>query len=101
MRAFSSPALLVIDEVWYLPIGPAEAHLFFQVISARYDRGSVIITSNKRVGEWGEYLSDPTLAAAILDRFLHHCHVINIKGGSYRLREQSKARAKRAVQAKK
>lgn len=99
MRAFSSPALLVIDEVGYLPMGPAEAHLFFQVISARYERGSVIITSNKGVGEWGEYLSDPTLAAAILDRFLHHCHVINIKGGSYRLREQSKA--KRAVQANK
>lgn len=101
MRAFSSPSLLLIDEVGYLPMGPAEAHLFFQVISARYERGSVIITSNKGVGEWGEYLSDPTLAAAILDRFLHHCHVINIKGDSYRLREQSKTKAKRAGQAKK
>jgi DNA replication protein DnaC len=82
-------------------MGPAEAHLFFQVISARYERGSVIITSNKGVGEWGEYLSDPTLAAAILDRFLHHCHVINIKGDSYRLKEQSKPKAKRVGQAKK
>jgi DNA replication protein DnaC len=90
MRAFSSSPLLVIDEVGYLPMGPAEAHLFFQVISARYERGSVIITSNKGVGEWGEYLSDPTLAAAILDRFLHHCHVINIKGDSYRLKAQQK-----------
>lgn len=101
MRAFSSPSLLIIDEVGYLPMGPAEAHLFFQVISARYERGSVIITSNKGVGEWGEYLSDPTLAAAILDRFLHHCHVVNIKGGSYRLREQSKPKAKRTGQVKK
>ena len=101
MRAFSSPSLLVIDEVGYLPMGPAEAHLFFQVISARYERGSVIITSNKGVGEWGEYLSDLTLAAAILDRFLHHCHVVNIKGGSYRLREQSRAKAKKVSQAKK
>jgi DNA replication protein DnaC len=101
MRALTSSSLLVIDEVGYLPMGPAEAHLFFQVISARYERGSVIITSNKGVGEWGEYLSDPTLAAAILDRFLHHCHVINIKGDSYRLKEQSKPKAKRVGQAKK
>ncbi len=71
------------------------------MISARYEKGSVIITSNKGVGEWGEYLSDPTLAAAILDRFLHLCHVVNIKGDSYRLREQSKTKAKRAGQAKK
>ena len=97
MRAFSSPSLLVIDEVGYLPMGPAEAHLFFQVISARYERGSVIITSNKGVGEWGEYLSDPTLAAAILDRFLHHCHVINIKGDSYRLKERTKGKGKGKV----
>ncbi len=92
---------MVVDEVGYLPMGPAEAHLFFQVISARYERGSVIITSNKGVGEWGEYLSDPTLAAALLDRFLHHCHVVNIKGDSYRLKEQSKSKAKKASQAKK
>lgn len=101
MRALTSSSLLVLDEVGYLPMGPAEAHLFFQVISARYEKGSVIITSNKGVGEWGEYLSDPTLAAAILDRFLHHCHVINIKGDSYRLKESSKPRAKKAGQAKK
>ncbi len=100
MRAFSSPSLLVVDEVGYLPMGPAEAHLFFQVISARYERGSVIITSNKGVGEWGEYLSDTTLAAAILDRFLHHCHVINIKGESYRLKEQSGMRGTKATRTR-
>ncbi len=86
MRVFTGCSLLIVDEVGYMPMGPAEAHLFFQVISARYERGSVIITSNKGVGEWGEYLSDPTLAAALLDRFLHHCHVLNLKGDSYRLK---------------
>ncbi len=86
MRIYTGCPLLIVDEVGYMPMGPAEAHLFFQVISARYERGSVIITSNKGLGEWGEYLSDPTLAAALLDRFLHHCHVLNLKGDSYRLR---------------
>lgn len=93
-RVYTGCPLLIIDEVGYLPMGPAEAHLFFQVISNRYERGSVIITSNKGVGEWGEYLADPTLAAALLDRFLHHCHVINIKGDSYRIRGRQKTRAK-------
>ena len=91
LRVYNSCSLLVIDEVGYLPMGPAEAHLFFQVISSRYERGSVIITSNKGVGEWGEYLADPTLAAAILDRFLHHCHVVNVKGDSYRLKGRVKS----------
>ncbi len=86
MRVFTGCSFLIIDEVGYLPMGPAQAHLFFQVISQRYERGSVVITSNKGVGEWGDYLADPTLAAALLDRFLHHCHVLNLKGRSYRLK---------------
>lgn len=90
MRAYTSSSLLIIDEVGYLPMGPAEAHLFFQVIASRYERGSIIITSNKGVGEWGDYLSDPTLAAALLDRFLHHCHVLNLKGDSFRLKTKKK-----------
>lgn len=97
LRAYVGCSLLIIDEVGYLPMGPAEAHLFFQVISARYERGSVIITSNKGVGEWGEYLSDATLAAALLDRFLHHCHVLNLRGNSFRLKDKvkgSKAKGK-------
>ena len=95
MRVYTGGSLLIIDEVGYLPMGPAEAHLFFQVISARYEKGSVIITSNKGVGEWGEYLSDTTLAAALLDRFLHHCHVLNLKGDSYRLKDKKgRGRAK-------
>lgn len=92
MRVYTGCALLIIDEVGYLPMGPAEAHLFFQVISARYKKGSVIITSNKGVGEWGDYLSDSTLAAALLDRFLHHCHVLNLKGDSYRLKDKRGSR---------
>lgn len=90
MRVYTSPSLLLIDEVGYLPMGPAEAHLFFQVIASRYERGSVIITSNKGVGEWGEYLTDKTLAAALLDRFLHHCHVLNLKGDSYRWKKRKR-----------
>lgn len=80
--------LLIVDEVGYLPLSAAQAHLFFQVISSRYESGSTIITSNKPVVEWGEYLADPTLAAALLDRFLHHCHVVAITGASYRLKDK-------------
>ena len=90
MRVYTGCSLLIIDEVGYLPMGPAEAHLFFQVISARYEKGSVIITSNKGVGEWGEYLSDTALAATLLDRFLHHCHVLNLRGDSFRLKDKVK-----------
>ena len=92
MRVYTGCSLLIIDEVGYLPMGPAEAHLFFQVISQRYERGSIIITSNKGVGEWGDYLADETLTAAPLDRFLHNCHVLNIKGDSYRIRKAGESR---------
>jgi len=88
MGRYLNCGLLVVDEVGYLPLSAAQAHLFFQVISSRYESGSTIITSNKPVVEWGEYLADPTLAAALLDRFLHHCHVISITGASYRLKNK-------------
>lgn len=91
LRVFSGCSLLIIDEVGYLPMGPREAHLFFSVVNARYERGSILVTTNKGVAEWGDYLSDPTLAAALLDRFLHHCHVLNISGESYRLKEKAKS----------
>ena len=80
--------MLVIDEVGYLPLDNIAANLFFQVVSARYERGSILLTSNKSFGEWGELVGDPILATAILDRLLHHCHVINIRGNSYRLKEK-------------
>jgi DNA replication protein DnaC len=80
--------LLVIDEVGYLSLNRAEANYLFQVASTRYERSSLILTSNKAVTEWPDFLGDPALATAILDRILHHAHVFSIKGNSYRLRER-------------
>jgi DNA replication protein DnaC len=84
-----SSNLVVVDEVGYLSVNPQEAYLFFQFISDRYERNSTIITSNKSFGDWQELFGDPVIATAILDRFLHHCRVVNIKGHSYRLRGHS------------
>jgi DNA replication protein DnaC len=77
---------VVVDEVGYLPIDSQEAYLFFQFVSYRYEKSSTIITSNKSFGDWQELFGDPVIATAVLDRLLHHCKVINIKGHSYRLR---------------
>jgi len=88
---YSKPKLLIIDELGYLPFEPNAAHLFFQLISRRYERGSVLLTSNRSVGEWGTVFGDPVVATAILDRLLHHSHVITIRGDSYRLREKRRA----------
>ena len=71
-----------------MPLEPDAAHLFFQLVSRRYERGAILITSNRSVGEWGSVFSDPVAATAILDRLLHHSHVITIRGDSYRLREK-------------
>jgi DNA replication protein DnaC len=70
---------------------PSHAHLFFQLISRRYERGSVLITSNRSVGEWGTVFGDPVVATAILDRLLHHSQIITIRGDSYRLREKRRS----------
>jgi DNA replication protein DnaC len=93
LRIYTRPKILVVDEVGYLPMDRVAANLFFQVVSARYERGSIIMTSNKNFGEWGELMGDPILATAILDRLLHHSHIINIRGNSYRLREKMKSGA--------
>jgi len=90
MKVYSSTKLLVVDEVGYLPLDSLGSSLFFQLISARYERGSIILTSNKVFGEWGELLGDPVLATAVLDRLLHHAHIINIRGNSYRLKDRAK-----------
>jgi hypothetical protein len=74
----------------YLPLDPLAANLFFQLVCARYEKGSMILTSNKSFGEWGELMGDPVLATAVLDRLLHHSHIVNIRGNSYRLREKRK-----------
>jgi DNA replication protein DnaC len=88
---FAKPKLLIIDELGYLPFETNAAHLFFQLISRRYERGSVLITSNRSVGEWGSVFGDPVVATAILDRLLHHSHVVTIRGDSYRLREKRRS----------
>jgi len=86
-RSYLKSHILVIDEVGYMPIDRRDAHLFFQFICYRYERSSTIITSNKSFSEWERLFDDPIIATAILDRLLHHCHVVNIKGNSYRLKE--------------
>jgi DNA replication protein DnaC len=82
LQAYLRPAVPVVDEVGYLPLDRAEANLVFQLISRRYERGSIILTSNKSFAEWGTVLGDDVLATAILDRLLHHCDVITINGPS-------------------
>ena len=81
---FAKPKLLIVDELGYLPFDPNAAHLFFQLVSRRYERGAMLVTSNRSVGEWGTVFGDPVVATAILDRLLHHSHVITIRGDSYR-----------------
>lgn len=96
LKTFTTKSqLLVIDEVGYLPLSRAEANYLFQVVTTRYERSSLILTSNKAVNEWPDLLGDHALATAILDRLLHHAHVFSIKGNSYRLRERLMAAASR------
>lgn len=83
--------LLIIDELGYLPLEPNVAYLFSQLISRCYQRGSVLITSNRLGKEWGEVFGDQVVATAILDRLLHHSHVLTIRGDSYRLREKRRS----------
>jgi DNA replication protein DnaC len=91
LKLYTIPRLLIIDEIGYLPIDRTEANLFFQLISRRYEKGPMILTSNQSFGAWGEVFGDRVLATAILDRVLHHAITINIRGHSYRLKEKLKA----------
>lgn len=91
MKIFTKPNLLIIDEIGYRKMDDTAAHFFFQIISERYETGSIILTSNKSYGSWGEIFGDTVLATAILDRLLHHSTTINIKGESYRIKEKKKA----------
>jgi len=88
LKNFSKYRVLVIDEIGYLPIDIQGANLFFQLITRRYEKNTTILTSNKSFSEWGDIFSDTVIASAILDRILHHCNVVNIKGESYRLKER-------------
>jgi DNA replication protein DnaC len=88
---YCKPKLLIIDELGYLPVEPDAAHVLFQLVSRRYERGAILLTSNRAVSEWGQVFGDPVVATAILDRLLHHSHVLTIRGESYRLREKRRA----------
>jgi DNA replication protein DnaC len=85
------PKVLIIDELGYLPLSRHEASLFFRLVTRRYERASLVVTSNKSFLDWGEIFNDPVLATAVLDRLLHYSTTLNIKGESYRLKEKRKA----------
>jgi DNA replication protein DnaC len=89
LAILTHPALLVVDEIGYLPVTRTGAVLFFQLISRRYEHTSTVLTSNKSFEEWGTVLGDEVMAAALIDRILHHCHLVNIRGNSYRMREHA------------
>ena len=91
MRVYLAPKVLIVDEFGIWPYDRDSATAFFSLVSARYERGSIILTSNKGFAEWGELLGDTVIATAILDRLLHHSHILNIRGESYRLREKRQA----------
>ena len=99
-RAIIGPKLLIVDELGYLPFGRDEANLFFNVVARRYEHGSMILTSNLPFTQWADTLADDqTLTAAMLDRLLHHAHIVQISGDSYRLKDKRKAGTLRAPKA--
>ncbi len=89
LAVLAAPSLMVVDEIGYLPVSQAGATLFFQLMSRRYEHASTVMTSNKGFEEWGEVLGDEVMAAALIDRILHHCHIVNIRGNSYRMRQHT------------
>ena len=94
---YAKPKLLVVDELGYLPFEKRSAHLFFQLVSSRYERASLIVTSNKPFGRWGEVFGDDVVAAAMIDRLVHHADVVNLKGDSYRLKNRDLGRVPTTV----
>jgi DNA replication protein DnaC len=89
MKTLVFPALLIVDEIGYLPISRTGAMLFFQLMSRRYERAATVLTSNKGFEDWGEIFGDDVMAAALIDRLVHHCHIVNIRGNSYRMRHHA------------
>ena len=79
----------MVDEIGYLPISRTGAMLFFQLMSRRYEHASTVLTSNKSFDEWGEIFGDEVMATALIDRLVHHCHIVNIRGNSYRLKNHA------------
>lgn len=91
LRVYLRAKVLIVDEVGYLPLDELGATIFFQLVSARYERGSIVLTSNKSYADWGTVFGETTIASAILDRLLHHSVTLNIRGESYRLKERKRA----------
>src|SRR5947199_138793 len=91
LKQLVQPKLLISDEIGYLPLERLGAHLFFHLVSRRYERGAILITSNQSLTGWGQVFGDQIIATAILDRLLHHSTIVNVKGDSYRLKEKRKA----------
>jgi DNA replication protein DnaC len=89
LSVLTHPSLMVVDEIGYIPISQTGAMLFFQLMSRRYEHASTIMTANKSFDEWGGVLGDEVMAAALIDRVLHHCHIVNIRGNSYRMRHHT------------
>ena len=89
LKTLVFPSLLIVDEIGYLPISRTGAMLFFQLMSRRYETASTVLTSNKGFDEWGEILGDEVMAGALIDRLVHHCHIVNIRGNSYRMRQHT------------
>jgi DNA replication protein DnaC len=92
LKTLTHPSLMVVDEIGYVPITRLGAMYFFQLMSRRYEHASTVLTSNKGFEQWGEILGDDVMAAALIDRLVHHCHIINIRGNSYRMRQHSDLR---------
>lgn len=99
LKVYTVPRLLILDEIGYLPIDRAGATLVFQLISRRYEKGPMILTSNQSFGAWGDVFGDRVIATAILDRVLHHAITLNIRGNSYRLKDKLKAGLVKPVEA--
>jgi DNA replication protein DnaC len=89
LKTLVFPSLLVVDEIGYLPISRTGAMLFFQLMSRRYERAATVLTSNKSFDEWGEIFGDDMMASALIDRLVHHCRIVNIRGNSYRMRQHA------------
>lgn len=89
LKTLIFPSLLVVDELGYLPISRTGAMLFFQLMSRRYERASTVLTSNKGFEDWGDVFGDDVMASALIDRLVHHCHIVNIRGNSYRMRQHA------------
>jgi DNA replication protein DnaC len=99
LKALTHPALLVVDEIRYLLTSRTGAMLFFQLMTRRYEQASTVLTSNKGFEEWGEIFGDNVMAAALIDRLVHHCHIVTIRGNSYRMRQHTDLVASLRLQA--